>query len=316
MKEYYTAVGRTVDDKLKTISVTVISNNYAVRTVGADELVTAIKAKKIELTNIEEKDGSVVFSNGSEKNYTTISMVTGQLVSKPAAVILDRIEDKSGKVVGYTVFMPNGTIEKLSVATAADATAKGLVANGKIRHTAEGDIVSSIKGNYNLCVVDSDDAGKKSKEVISMGVMFFANAIHGDKEASYAGVILSCDSAVKISECMKKVITNNKALIETLRGFNEKELEALKIQRISVCEFYVVIDMLMFTQIMYKMNGKVTEAKKYNISVLEYDDVNDTPVQSAAAVSKNFDIIDMDNAAGMEKDVTDFIAKLRSVIKI
>ena len=69
-----------------------------------------------------------------------------------------------------------------------------LISNGKIKHTAEGDIVSAIGGTYPLRVIE---ISKAPKGELSIDVLYFGTAV--DAPAEYFGAIISCTSATEIN---------------------------------------------------------------------------------------------------------------------
>lgn len=309
----YTAVGRTVDGNMKTLNFTLVSEDYMISSAKVEDIVKSMKKGSVDVVNLEPKDGTLAFANGAEKKYTTISAADGSFVTKPSAVIIDRVEDKSGKIVGYTVFMASGSLERVSVSAAVQAAMQGMIANGKIRHTSEGDIVSSIKGNYRLCTIDLDSAAKSDAK-INLAVLFFANAINQQKQIPYVGVVVSCEAAAKQSKVLALAKESNTDLIKKLKEINATELDALKPQRISVSETYVVIELRAFVELIQQYGGVIKRSSKYIVSVLEYDCVNKEPVEAEAKLSEKFDIIELNIPGGMEKDVTDFVAKLSKLV--
>lgn len=213
-----TMVMRTGDAKAPAESLlyTLIDENYNfVRKTGT-EIMKQIGSKEVEVTNLGIKDGRLVSTNGALKNYTLVDM-TGAIVGKPSAVILNRVETEKG-LLGYTAFSTNGTLVELDVAKAVDLAKAGLIANGKIRHTQQGDIVASIGGNYILRTIKIQEAVSDN---ITVSLLFIGSALSGDGRATrYAGVIVEADNAASVTKLYDKLNKSNKEVIEKVVGMS------------------------------------------------------------------------------------------------
>ena len=159
-----------VEDSKKesTIGFTLIDDKYQLHYEEKRALARKIANKEIIITNLSvDAKGEITYTNGAKNRYTVVEAKSGKIIGSPKAVILSRIE-KNEKLDGYMVFLPNGKVSKLSVAEASSLAVKGLVSNGKIRHTDNGDTVSSISGNYPLMQTKIEEAptGELTVEIV------------------------------------------------------------------------------------------------------------------------------------------------------
>ena len=155
----FTMITRHGSSKDAVSAYTLISSDYQTVTMPVKELAAAINSKKIAVTNLGLSAKGLVSTNGALDKYTLINSQTNQVEGIARAVILDRVE-QNGKLVGYTVFTQNGTLAEVNIADAAALASKGLISNGKIRHTQDGDIVSAIGGTYPLRTISFSEAPK------------------------------------------------------------------------------------------------------------------------------------------------------------
>lgn len=233
------------------VAYTLISSRYEISTIGAQELAHKITTGSLDVTNLAVEGGKIVSTNGAMDKYTFINVQTHQVEGKPSGVIIDRFEEK-GKLVGYTIFLHTGRLKTATVAEAVSLQEKGLIANGKIRHTDSGDIVSSIKGEYNIREVKPTEA-PKGKLKASTG--FVAGTI--GVKSHYVGVILSATSASRLSEVYKVLHESNMKLSKeavAAAGSNEEAAKRASVAfepiRIDAAEVYIVIDIATFKQLL------------------------------------------------------------------
>lgn len=263
---------------------TLISDDYQTVTMATANLIDAIKDKKIVVTNMAVTEKGLVSTNGALDKYTYINMNTNQVEGTPRAVILDRVE-KNDKLVGYTIFTQYGQIREVNVADAAALASKNLISNGKIRHTQDGDIVSAIGGTYPLRTIDIDKApaGK-----ISVKVMYFSESVSNDCSAvaKYAGVVISCTSAVEMSKIMNKIGNNNKKVKALVNKINSGiGTSSLNTQRMGANSIYSIIDLdTLEEQIKLAVDSKATCDNNLLISVVDY--TSTTPIESVLKMDK------------------------------
>ena len=215
---------------------TLINENYETKTVKVSALAKILATDKSGVTNLALKDGKIVSTNGALDNYTLIDtdeQPGNAIKNTPRAVILNRAE-QNGKLIGYTVYMTNGAIAELSVAQAVELVNKKLVANGKIKHTQSGDIVSSIGGEYPLRVIKVAEAPKA--EIVCKPMLF--NKV---SNIECFGIVVKSTSAVQMTAINKVLEAANKSLVAKIEKAG-LEKEAYENQRVSATGVYAVIE--------------------------------------------------------------------------
>jgi len=277
------------DAKSPAMAYTLISSKYQTQTFSADDLAKKIANKEIEVSNLAIEKGKIVSTNGQMSNYTFIFNGTGQVVGKATGVILDRVE-KNDKLIGYTLFDPSGILRSISIAEAVDLCNKRLIANGKIRHTDAGDIVSSIKGDYPIREIAPEKAPKGD---VTMNVLYFGMA--GAKNL-YFGAIVDCTSAERMNELIRVLTESNKKVIErSLEAadgkdeFNSRIKDSCRIQRINANSIYGVFELKYFDKIR-KLDSKFSLRDKTPVSSVRYiDDV----VEARAMIDKSGKVVEV-----------------------
>lgn len=215
---------------------TLINENYETKTIKVSALAKILATDKGGVTNLALKDGKIVSTNGALDNYTLIDTEEqpgNAIKSTPRAVILNRAE-QNGKLIGYTVYMVNGAIAELNVAQAVELVNKKLVANGKIKHTQSGDIVSSIGGEYPLRVIKVAEAPKA--EIVCKPMLFTKLSA-----VECFGIIVKSTSAVQMTAINKVLEAANKSLVAKIEKAG-LEKEAFENQRVSATGVYAVIE--------------------------------------------------------------------------
>ena len=193
--------------KANVVAYSLISQDYQTITVDADTLAKDIKAEKYSVNNIDvDANGKIVSTNGALDKYTLVNNLTGKLEGVARAVILNRVE-KENKLIGYTIFTQNASIAEVNVADAVLLANRKLISNGKIRHTQDGDIVSSISGNFPIRTIE---ISKAPKGEITIDLIFFGKVLSTDAE--YCGAIVSCTSATEMSK-LKDIISKSNAKV-------------------------------------------------------------------------------------------------------
>lgn len=220
------------------MNFTLIADDFSIHTMSGNKLAAAINDKKVVVTNMSVSNKGLVSTNGALDKYTLID-TTGNIVGVPRNVILNRIE-VNNKLAGYVMFTAAGVISKISVAEAATLANNGLIANGKVRHTADGDIVAAIGGNYPLIETKIEDV-KTEKPVVDL--VFFGSAIDKDKMCKFAGVTITSKSAATFAKKYSLLKSENEQLIKGLRddlGYTEDELKSFEIKQAPGAGFYGV----------------------------------------------------------------------------
>ena len=265
---YFTMITRHGMSKDMVDAYTIISETYQTATISKQNLIEMIKSGKNTFTNITVGAKGIESTNGAIDKYTFINGVTNQVEGTPRAVILDRVE-KGGKLIGYTVFTQNGQIREMNVTDAASLASKGMISNGKIRHTQEGDIVSAIGGNYPLREIPVEQAPKGE---LSVELMYFAASINDKSAVKYIGAIISCTSAVSMSKIIDELTESNakiKASVAKLTGV--KDTSSLDIKRMGANSLYGVFGVEVVKEIISK-SVKTTSKEQYiPISIIDYN---------------------------------------------
>lgn len=243
MAKFYTMVARCGDPKgpANNMKYTLIGSDFSTITMTGNTLAKRINDNTIDVTNMGVTVKGLVSTNGAISKYTTFD-AAGNLISAPRCVVLNRVET-GGKLTGYVMFTDNGLVEHVSVAKAVALASVQLIANGKIKHTEAGDIVSSINGLYPLVEASAmaEPVGTPTIKFI-----FFGSAIKSGKKLAYAGAITSAKDSKVISKQHKEFCAKNEALISELKStFNldDDAVKSMKIRQYPGAAFYGVYKM-------------------------------------------------------------------------
>lgn len=261
----FTMITRHGNSKDAISAYTLISADYQTVTMSVKDLAAAISSKKIAVNNMEVTAKGLASTNGALDKYTLINTQTNQVEGVARAVILDRVEQK-GKLVGYTVFTQNGTLAEVNIADAAALASKGLISNGKIRHTQEGDIVSAIGGTYPLRVINFSDAPKGE---ITTDILYFGTVVGVPVE--YFGAIVSCTSATEMSQIIHMLSTSNAGVInEVSKVAGQSVRESLAIKRMGANSLYGVFSVDSLKKLL-KANSKLrNQLGAITVSAIKY----------------------------------------------
>lgn len=235
------------------VSFTMIDNNYMLEEWDIKSAVQHLRSTDCEVTNLGvNSKGEISASNGAMDKYTRFDAETRALIGKPGNVILNRIE-RNNKLVGYTVFTAGGTVKKLSVSDAVKMYSTAGIANGKIRHIANGDIISSINGEYPIMEIDIEKAQEKAK--LKTDVIYLCDVIAGKtKVADYAGVLISGNSANSVVALVKRAMESNKGALAAMRKLEVESLEkSMETLRLSAAKYFVVMSTAELDE--FKANG-------------------------------------------------------------
>lgn len=267
-----TMVMRCGDPKAKAEAMhyILIGADYSFERMTGSEIVNAIKAKKIEVTNLGISEKGLVSTNGAMKNYTLVDEA-GRPVGAPRAVILNRVESEKG-LLGYTMYNVNGTLQEIGVAQAAELARANMIANGKIRHTQQGDIVASINGVYPLRTIKMAETTDKT---ITVDLMFIGSAIAGKTNTKYAGIIVNGKNAAAITKLYDGLVKANKRLTDKLieSTGDTSVAETLGIQRTATAGFYGVYPIDTAFEMIEKAGNKISlPMDKIIIACTDYDE--------------------------------------------
>lgn len=307
--------GNTEKGKIANVlGYTLISPDYKTITLSVDKIKESLAKKEAEISNLGLNDkGELVGTNGAIDKYTFIDVNTLRPVGKTKAVIINRIE-KNDKLVGYTIFTADGTLAEESLADVVKLAQANAVANGKIRHTATGDIVSSIKGDYEIRQIKIADAPKGK---ISVDVCLFKHIVGcGDY---FAGIIYSTSASELVGLSQKLRVSNAKVQVAVDEKLGDEEKEAAKIQRYGANGIYGLFPIKDLDSLI-KAGAEVYSKFTNGRLIIEYTEANSEKELTAhvlRAVGTNFKTVDVlaDDAKANAK-VDAFTAKLSEKYKI
>lgn len=281
----FTMVARHGVSKDNISAYTLISSDYQIKTVDAASLFQSLKDKKIVVSNMGITDGKLTSTNGATDKYTFINTKDGLVEGEPKAVILDRVE-QNGKLVGYTVFTQFGTIAEVKVSDAVVMVGKKLVSNGKIKHTQDGDIVSSIGGNYPLRVISIEKAPVGD---INVEILFFSKIL--GTNLKYFGAVISSNAAAslhKITPTLQK--SNSKITADVIKVAGDNDKDAFAIRRFGVDGYYGVFEASVLEKMVKMDNFKIgskKEVKSIAVSLLKYDKNGELIDEYATSIDDN-----------------------------
>lgn len=259
--------------------LTLVDENYLVAKQQASSVMRAMQRKLITVTNLGIQSGKLIGTNGSIKNYPCMVGSTGEVKNSSVGVILNRAE-VDGRLVGYTITDAMGIVRELSVQDTLNFYNTFGIANGKIKHTQSGDIISAIKGNFIVrsIKIDSDTPYKCTIEPLYISTYYNKDNSKAGK-VPFAGIIVDSQDLKAISKLYSrfgKEIELVKAKVEQL-GFKDVKIWNARVGETAILmivplETYLHIlkmkDCILVTPKM--CNGKVP------ISVLAVDKEGDT----------------------------------------
>lgn len=300
----FTMITRHGSSKDAISAYTLISSDYQTVTMSAKDLASNIESKKIIVNNMDVNKKGLVSTNGALDKYTLINIQTNQVEGTPRAVILDRVE-QNNKLVGYTVFTQNGTIAEVSIADAAALANRGLISNGKTRHTLNGDIVSAIGGNYPLREIKLSEAPKGE---ITIDLLYFGTIVGVPVE--YVGAIVACTSATEMSKIAKMLNTSNTSIIQDVSKAAEKSVkDTLGIKRVSANSLFAVFSLEVFKKLI-QANAKLhNKLGKMTVSAIKY--TNGEPDEALVTLDNQWKVLthSITNSEAAD-DVKGFVKKV------
>lgn len=250
-----------------------IAQDYSIIRMTGHEVVEAIKNGRYYFTNMGLTEKGLTSTNGAFEKYTLVDVETGMLVGNPSPVIINRVE-VNGNLVGYTIYSINGTLEEVDVKTAVAIHARTPFANGKIRHTSSGDIISSIEGNYPLRQLR---VAEVKDEVITVNVLFFSKAIGAGKEtAEYAGALINSSNAATLSKLFNRLSRENEELKDKVRRISQRDdiLDSFNIQITKTAGFYGVFPLKSIFELMHNNGQGVVKVPGRGIMIACVDYTN------------------------------------------
>jgi hypothetical protein len=291
----FTMVTRHGISKDQIVGYTLISSDYRTVYKSVEKLVNEITFKQITVTNLDVEGGKLVATNGAMDKYTLINVANNNRVEgEPKAVILDRVENKeNGKLLGYTIFTHTGTLAEVSVADAVVLANRKLISNGKIRHTEQGDIVSSINGNYPLRQIE---IAKAPRGEITVELMLFST-IYGTN-VEYCCATIGCTSAAQMSVLAAEIHKSNaKIVAESKKAGGAEAAKSLQIQRTGANSLYAAIDNETLTRLL-KAGAMVTlPIGMMIVSVINYTDKEGGFVESTLKLNQKWGVTDADEGS-------------------
>lgn len=268
---YFTMVSRCGAPKTPAnlMNYTLVDNNFGIRTMSGNQLAKALNESKINVTNMAVSAKGLVSTNGALDKYTTFD-ASGMLTGPARCVILNR-KETSGKLSGYVIYDLSGMIREASVAEAVSFAQQGLIANGKVRHTMDGDIVSSINGVYPLIEIKITDT-KDARTTVN--ATYFGSAIKNKKLIKFAGITVTSKSAKTINNLYGTLSDNNAKLcskLEASYGYKAAELKSFGIRPTPGGGFYGVYTLDCVTKLMGNSDVKCP-GNKLIIACLDKDE--------------------------------------------
>lgn len=253
------------------VAYTLIDEDYSFVRLSGEELGNAIVGKKFIVTNMGVSSKGLVATNGAMDKYTMIDPTTNTLVGKASPVVLNRAEE-NGKLIGYVIFNTDGVLQTINVKQAVAIHGVTPFANGKIRHTNDGDIIQSIEGNYPIRVIEVAKAPVKE---LKLDLVFMGATANDTKKVKYVGVYVNCANAAMLAKLHGRLVGDNKSLIDIVYGISgdKKVYESLAVKRTTTAGFYAVIPFEALSKLIKAANNKITNnIGLVLVSCIKYED--------------------------------------------
>ena len=303
--ERFTMVARHKSG-IETVGFTLISSKYQTIQVSKAELLKKLASKQIVVTNLDISDKDIVSTNGAMDRYTVIEDAI--IYSVGGHVVLDRIE-RDNKLVAYTIFSNKGHLSVINVEDAVKLANEKLICNGKIRHTDNGDIVQSIKGEYPIREIDVQKAPKGKLDV---AILYFGSTLLAKER--YVAAIISTDSAAEFSKIQEKVDKANKKIVAKITSIDKMgsdvKKEVISNVRVNVTSVYAVVDLETLKSVIkenadeYKLQSAGGAANVFTVSIVGNGDeaVAIVDVENGKVdVSANIEKLDKKDAEEIKK---------------
>lgn len=278
-----------------------IDENYRMLKVEPKEIRDML-ISGVVITNMGMEDGKLISTNGAMDKYTRIDAQNIGLIGKPSPVVLNRVE-KGEDLIGYTIYTIDGTLKEVSVRDAVAVHKRTPFANGKLRDTQGGEIISSINGKYPLRTLSLKKANEKSWD-IEMKVMFAATVVKGLKKVTHAGIMLTFDSAVDYTKIHNAIEADRSAFLDDLKRMGVSSLAPYETQRMK-SGFYTVVPVEALEALIKKGGAKVNKKVIPIVSAVEFsgEDFN----ESILKLDKSFEI---EKAVKVREDLDNYAVEV------
>lgn len=250
---------------------------YRATKVSRNDLILLLRSGR-EVQNVGlQSNGEIVFTNGSRERYTEIdeisSMPVGNShgvvlsrVERASSVVVSRVESSSHELLGYVVIDATGIVKVVSVKEAV-AMHKGQgFSNGKLMPTNEGQIISSIGGNYPIALYSKSKPKAVENFEGKVNIVFVcATSVYG-KTGSYAGMIMHSPNLDVLSEVAKKALKANDELVNRLiqMGVESDEANKLRMFRAGASGYYGVFALKDALQIISELKtGEINQSQEF-----------------------------------------------------
>jgi hypothetical protein len=286
---------------------TLVDNAFGIHSMTGDQIAKALNSSKAKITNMAVSAKGLVSTNGALDKYTLFDPA-GMIVGTPRCVILNRRET-NGKLSGYVMYDQSGIIRDVSISEAVQYATNGLIANGKVRHTSDGDIVSSITGNYPLIEVNIAET-KDAKPTIDH--TYFGSVVKDEKAIKFAGVNITCKSAKTINKLYGTLSEANSKLcskLEASYGYDANSLAGFAIRPTPGGGFYGVYPIDSIRKLDEAGLNKCT-GNKLIVACLDKS-VKDAPESIAIINAKTGEVIKSQEGTNLsDKRLKDYVKSL------
>ncbi len=302
-------------DSIYKMTHTLIADDYSIVRLNGDAILEGIKSKKFVVTNMGITEKGLVVNNGAADKYTLIDAMTNAVKGKASPVVINRAET-NGKLLGYVIFNTDGVLQEINVQQALIIHGVTPFANGKIRHTKDGDIIQSIEGN---CPVRVIEVSKAPAGDINVDLIFLGSAIGtGTAKVKYAGIILDCENAAILSKLHGKLMGENKKLVDKVFDLSQdkKTFESLAVKRTGTAGFYGVFPTAVVFELIKKAGNKVSIAfEDLMVSCIDY---KEDGTESMVKLSKSNGLKPSGKKAGTaqsEKALKEYVEEVLNAFK-
>jgi len=282
-----------------------IDENYKITQADA-KMVRNLFMSGVVITNLGIEDGRLVSTNGSIDRYTRMRDVQWGVHGKSYPVILSRVE-KGEELVGYTIYDVDGTLREVNIKDAVEIHKRSPFANGKLRETQNGEIISSINGKYPLRTLSIKKANEK-KNKIEMDLRFVASVIGNGSNVEHAGILIRFSSAVDYTRLFNIIEKSREGLFERLQSAGVENLDPYETQRFKE-GLYSVVPLNIVGALISKGGVILSKSNIPTLAAVGYD--GDEVCESVIKLGKNFEIR---NRVRSREDLDDSVDSMRKKI--
>jgi len=286
-----------------------VSEDYNFLNLTGSELLRAIQRGEFSVTNIGVKNGSLVGTNGDISKYAFFNIQTNALDGMPSPVVLNRIE-VDGELHGYTIINTNGMLEEVTIVEALKIHATTPFANGKIRHTNDGDIIQSINGNYLIRRVDIP----KESGHIEVDVAIFGSIL-GTK-LNYVGLVISADNVAGLTRVHDMLAKDNQDVVNKIKGVikDKNEIANFHPRRTGTTGFYTVITLDSAIKLIKKSHKVRSALGKLIVACTDYK----SGEESSVFISNDYTVEEYNKGTSetegcLQRYVKDLIPKIKEL---